>query len=144
MAISIKPDLIHSQLVSNALSYLNSKISSSQFDPRKEAEAFYQAVKNNSEKGVVDNGEIIFGFPLIWKDDVFFNDQPITESTEQVFAKLVAFFKELKQKATGHYVENGEGFTRQAVPPKEAYEYKQHNKLDILTSNISSALLYED
>jgi hypothetical protein len=144
MAITINPELIHSALVSSALAFINPKINVAHFDPKAEAEVFYEAVEKDSKNGVVDNGEIIFGFPLIWKDDVFFNNQPLTENNGYVYDNLNAFFKALKQKATVHYVENGEGFTRQAAPPKEAYEYKGHNKLDIKPSNIASALLYED
>lgn len=143
MPVTLKNISTDSGLINSALRYFDSVINSEKYDARKCAEEFYYLTQNDPN-GAVRNGAIIFGIPLIWKEDVLFNNEELTEKDEYIYETLNNFFQELKQVASKNYVENGEGFVRLAVPPKEAYEYKGHNKLDIKNSTIASALLYKE
>lgn len=142
MAIVLKNNPLDSKLLISALKYFEENTNKVKFEPKVLATDFYRVIKN--KEGEIEKSEIIFGFPLIWRDDVLVNERELTEQNEYIYSTLNIFLQEIKQLAIIDYVKSGGGFTRMAVPPKEAYEYKGHNKLDIKPSKIASALLYED
>lgn len=129
MKVTIKADLIHSKLVADSLKYFNQNGGlKKKFDPKKAVEEFY-SLKERELGGKVDDAEIIFGFPLIWVDDVQVNKVWLDPQHKLVYlyTNLNAFFQELKQVATTNYVEKGGGFTRNPNPPIEAYVYEDHS-----------------
>ncbi len=135
-------------LVKNA--FANNGFLKRVIDIEKLAEAFYQTLglpETNKKYGLkegaeFENGEIVFGFPLIWKEDVAVEGK-IRAPHEKVFKLVDNFFQALKKIASENYIKNGEGFVRPIGIPKGGCP-PGHNKLDIKPSKIMSALLYED
>ncbi|MBK8698177.1 MAG: hypothetical protein IPN29_00820 [Saprospiraceae bacterium] len=138
MNIKLENSSIYSTLLDTALAYFSTHYVTEEFNANKHAQNFLDI---NNDK---DEGEIIFGFPIIRKEDIILEENKSTEKVEDIYPKLDSFIQELKQFAAIKYAKNGKGFTRMDAPPKEAFEYVGHNKLNIKTSNIASALLYED
>lgn len=129
---------IRTELLDNALSHFSTVATHHDFDPKNTADIF---LNHNPD---IDEGEILFEFPVIWKDNIVVDGDKLTEKNEYIYSKLGMFIEELKDFATRQYVKKNKGFKKMDTPPKKAYEYVGHNKLDIKPSKISSALLYED
>ncbi len=137
MKVTLTGQAADNSLLISMLDYFGKKFTPSNYNPKTIATNF---IHDNKD---VDEGEVLFGLPLIWSDDLAIFDDKNTLDSAQFYPFITQFIEELKGWAAVQYVKNKRGFERMDIPPIEAYQYVGHNKLDIKESLKSAALSYE-